>query len=108
MSQFFEETAHRKIDLKKYQENWEHIFGKKEEVPDIEKTEKQDETAEQEVAHLRTDVKKYQENYDSIDWGVRRVPDPKPSKLPGYFMFFVFVLLLIFSIFVASISPIGR
>jgi hypothetical protein len=60
-----------------------------------------------EVAHLRTDVKKYQENYDSIDWGVRRVSDPKPSKLPGYFMFFVFVLLLIFSIFVASITPIG-
>lgn len=31
MSQFFAETAHNKTDLKKYQDGWERVFGKKEE-----------------------------------------------------------------------------
>ena len=30
MAQTFKETAHLKTDLEKYAENYEHIFGKKE------------------------------------------------------------------------------
>lgn len=30
MSQFFLENAHNRIDLKKFGEGWEHVFGKKE------------------------------------------------------------------------------
>lgn len=34
MGQGFHETAHNKIDPKKYAEGWERIFGKKEEKDD--------------------------------------------------------------------------
>jgi hypothetical protein len=42
MAQAFPETAHLKTDLKKFQDGWEHIFGKKEEETETEKQEDAD------------------------------------------------------------------
>lgn len=38
MAREFEETAHHKIDKKKFNENWDHIFKKKEDKQETKKT----------------------------------------------------------------------